>query len=61
MSVKHADEVEAKIVAAGRDTSIQMLISAQAVMIINSSPIARVRFFVINLRGCAALHKRFCC
>jgi quercetin dioxygenase-like cupin family protein len=29
MTVKHADQVEAKNVAAGRDTTIQVLISAQ--------------------------------
>lgn len=29
MSVKHADDVEARAVAAGRDTTIQVLISAQ--------------------------------
>lgn len=45
MSVKHADEVEARDVAAGKDTTIQVLISAQ------EGPNFALRRFVMQAGG----------
>jgi quercetin dioxygenase-like cupin family protein len=50
MSVKHANDVEAKEVAAGKDTTIQVLISAQ------EGPNFALRRFVMQPGGGMPLH-----